>query len=83
MTLRSADIPSDARTANTRVLARDSTRLRARAADRRVSCTDCRNYRPGRCGNHRRAGLMVADVGRDLAVMPPHCPGFATNEDAR
>lgn len=49
---------------------------RDREADPRVSCTDCRHYRPGRCGNHRRAGLNVADVGRDLAAMLQRCPGF-------
>ena len=47
-----------------------------REKDERVSCTDCRHYRPGRCGNHRRAGLSVADVGRDLAAMLQRCPGF-------
>ena len=50
--------------------------LRDRSGDERVSCTDCRHYRPGRCGNHRRAGLNVADVGRDLAGLLQHCPGF-------
>lgn len=44
--------------------------------DDRVSCTDCRHYRPGRCGNHRRAGLQSAELGRDLAGMPQRCPGF-------
>ena len=50
--------------------------IRDRERDDRVSCTDCRHYRPGRCGNHRRAGLNVADVGRDLAAMLQWCPGF-------
>ena len=49
---------------------------RDREHDERVSCTDCNHYRPGRCGNHRRAGLNVADVGRDLAAMLQRCPGF-------
>lgn len=49
---------------------------RDREHDERVSCTDCRHHRPGRCGNHRRAGLNVADVGRDLAAMLQRCPGF-------
>ena len=44
----------------------------------RVSCTDCRHYRPGRCGNHRRAGLLAPDVGRDLASRLQRCPGFAS-----
>jgi virulence-associated protein VagC len=46
--------------------------------DDRVSCIDCRHFRPGRCGNHRRAGLPVVEVGRDLASMPQRCPGFAS-----
>ena len=54
----------------------DRLALRDREADERVSCTDCRHYRPGRCGNHRRAGLNVADVGRDLAGMLQRCEGF-------
>ena len=49
---------------------------RDREADPRVSCTDCRHYRPGRCSNHRRAGMIGADVGRDLAAMLQCCPGF-------
>ncbi len=49
---------------------------RDREADERVSCADCQHYRPGHCGNHRRAGLNVADVGRDLASMLQRCPGF-------
>ena len=49
---------------------------RDRSGDDRVSWTDCRHYRPGRCGNHRRAGLNVADVGRDLAALLQRCPGF-------
>lgn len=51
---------------------------RDRSDDDRVNCTDCRHYRPGRCGNHRRAGLNVADVGRDLAGLLQRCPGFQT-----
>jgi hypothetical protein len=49
--------------------------IRDRDQDARVSCTDCMHYRPGRCGNHRRAGLHSADVGRDLAAMLQRCPG--------
>lgn len=45
--------------------------------DERVSCAgECVHYRPGCCGNHRRAGLPAADVGRDLAGLPQRCPGF-------
>jgi hypothetical protein len=50
--------------------------LRDREGDDRVSCADCKHYRPGRCGNHRRAGLNVADVGHDLAGRLQRCPGF-------
>ena len=52
--------------------------LRDRADDERVSCADCGHYRPGRCGNHRAAGLTVADVGRGLATLLQRCPGFAS-----
>ena len=44
--------------------------------DDRVNCADCGHYRPGRCGNHRRAGLRAPDVGRDLAATLQRCPGF-------
>ena len=50
--------------------------IRDREQDERVSRTDCGHYRPGRCSNHRRAGLNVADVGRDLAALLQRCPGF-------
>ena len=49
---------------------------RDREADSRVSCTDCRHYLPGRCGNHRRAGLHTPEVGRDLAALLQRCGGF-------
>ena len=51
--------------------------LRDRGDDDRVSCIDCQHYRPGRCGNHRRAGMSAPDVGRDLAAMLQRCKGFA------
>ena len=50
--------------------------MRDREQDDRVSCTDCRYYRPGFCANHQRAGLRVRDVGRDLAALLQRCPGF-------
>lgn len=53
---------------------------RDRDLDARVSCADCKHYRPGRCGNHRRAGLSTPDVGHDLAGMLQRCPGFKTQE---
>lgn len=49
---------------------------RDREGDPRVSCTECLRYGRGRCGNHRAAGLHSAEVGRDLAAMLQHCPGF-------
>ena len=48
--------------------------------DDRVSCADCRHYRPGRCGNHRHAGLRSPDVGRPLVALLQRCPGFANNQ---
>ncbi len=51
--------------------------LRDVHADYRHLCVECRHYRPHRCGNHRTAALTAADVGRDLATMFQHCPGFS------
>lgn len=48
--------------------------------DDRVSCTDCRHYRPGRCSNHRSAGLHSAELSRDLAGLLQRCPGFHSEE---
>ena len=53
---------------------------RDRDLDARVSCADCRHYRPDRCSNHRRAGLSTPDVGRVLAGLLQRCPGFKTQE---
>ncbi len=50
---------------------------RDRDADDRVSCIDCRHYRPGQCRNPQRAGLNAGEVGRDLVAMLQRCPGFA------
>ena len=49
---------------------------RDREADPRVSCTDCRHYRPGRCGNHKAAGLHSHELGGDLAAILQRCAGF-------
>ena len=49
---------------------------RDREGDDRVSCTDCRHYRAGRCGNHAAAGLNGPEVGRDLAAMLQRCGEF-------
>ena len=50
--------------------------LRDRERDERVLCAECSHYRPGRCGNHRAAGLSSAEVGRDMTVMLQRCSGF-------
>ena len=50
--------------------------IRDREQDDRRTCLECTTYRPGRCGNHRRAGLQAPDVGRDLATPLQRCPGF-------
>ena len=50
--------------------------MRDRSGDDRVSCTECKVYRPGRCGNHRAARLHSPELGHDLAGMLQHCPGF-------
>lgn len=52
--------------------------LRDREADPRVSCADCGAYWPGRCANHRRAGLLSPEVGRDWVALLQRCPGFQT-----
>ena len=50
--------------------------IRDRIGDDRVSCAECQHCRPGRCGNHNRAGLHGAELGRDLVAMLQRCPGF-------
>ena len=50
--------------------------LRDVQADHRHLCIECRHYSPGRCNNHRRAGISAPDVGRDMAVLLQRCPGF-------
>ena len=50
--------------------------IRDREQDDRRTCLECTTYRPGRCGNHRRAGLQAPDVARDLATLLQRCPGF-------
>jgi hypothetical protein len=62
--------PADADALAARLAARD------RAGDLRVSCTECRYLQPGRCLNHRRAGLTSPALGKDLAALLQHCPGF-------
>lgn len=50
--------------------------LRDRDGDDMHVCVECAHYRPGRCGNHRRAALHSPEVGRDLAALLQRCPGF-------
>jgi hypothetical protein len=52
--------------------------LRDRDDDKRVMCAECRHYRPGRCGNHKAAGLHAAEMGRDMAELLQWCAGFET-----
>jgi TubC N-terminal docking domain len=51
-------------------------RLTLRDRDDRIACIECSAYRPGRCANHRSAGLGTAELGRDLAMLLQRCPGF-------
>jgi hypothetical protein len=54
------------------------------ATDDRVVCVECSNYRPGRCTRHRAAGLLTADVGRELAALPQRCAAYKpTTTDSR
>jgi len=52
--------------------------LRDVRADYRHPCLECSHYRPGRCGNHRAAGLRSPELARDLASMLQRCAGFAS-----
>ena len=52
-------------------------------SDARVRCTDCANYRQGKCNSPKLAGLRpdkyrpgTAEVGPDLANMLQHCRAF-------
>ena len=51
--------------------------LRDAQQDDRRMCLECLHYRPGRCGNHRRAGLDSPEVGRNLATLLQHCEGYS------
>ena len=44
--------------------------------DNRRSCAECRYASPGRCANHRRAGLTRPEVARDWMALLQRCPGF-------
>jgi len=49
---------------------------RDRSGDERVGCFECRHYRPGSCGNYRRAGLGERAISADLAALLQRCTGF-------
>ena len=51
--------------------------LRDVEGEDRTLCVECSHYRPGRCGNHRDAGLHTAELARDTAVTLQRCTGFA------
>jgi hypothetical protein len=57
--------------------------LRDRDGDDRRLCLECRHFRPGRCGNHRAAGLHSSELGRDVAAMLQRCQGYGTEADAQ
>lgn len=46
------------------------------ADDNRVACADCLHYRPGRCNNHRFAGLNGTSMCREWAGLLQRCGGF-------
>lgn len=50
--------------------------LRDRCADDRRLCLECTRHRPGRCGDHKGAGLLSAEIGGHFAVLLQRCPGF-------
>lgn len=59
----------------------DRLARRDRSGDLRVSCTECRHFRPSLCANHADAGLGTKEVGRDLAGLLQRCPGFGAKPD--
>lgn len=54
----------------------DLLHMRDTDGDDRVLCVECSHFRPGRCLDHRRAGLDSPEVGRQLATMPQRCAAF-------
>jgi hypothetical protein len=50
--------------------------------DDRVTCTTCRNYRPGQCIQWRQALLLTREIGPALAQLPQRCPAFVERADA-
>lgn len=54
---------------------------RRRSPPDMASCVECTHLRPGRCANWKRAGLLCADIGRELAVLEQRCSGFEPNNE--
>ena len=49
---------------------------RDREEDDRTLCVECHHWRPGRCGNSVRAGVLVPSLSAQLADLLQRCPGF-------
>jgi hypothetical protein len=54
----------------------EAAHLREVTGDDRIACWQCTHLRHWRCLN-RQALLSTSEIGRDLAALPQHCPGFA------
>lgn len=67
----------DARALVERLARRDREHAAGNPDVRVVCAVDCGHYQPGRCGNHRAAGLLTSIIGPDLAVLPQRCPGVS------
>lgn len=50
--------------------------------DDRVTCATCRHYRPGRCTQHKAAG-MPQEIGRDLAELLQRCPAHVPRPQSK
>ena len=49
---------------------------RDREEDDRALCVECHHWRPGRCGNSVRAGVLVPSLSAQLADLLQRCLGF-------
>lgn len=59
-----------------RALPVEALQLVGVAGDGLVLCTDCAHWHPGRCRNHRAAGLVGFDLAAGWHELPQRCPGF-------
>lgn len=57
--------------------------LRDVRGDERRMCVECTHLRGGRCRNHKAAGLLTADVSRELATTLQRCAGFGLQSAPR